>query len=408
MFTIEQENQSRYLVIDADAFCYESFEIQTLNRDLDALLEMEHINFNGKNIYRYALNNLYTADEYLKSEVLNPEEAILLFKNIVNSFYHLCRYMLSPDRICLSADTIFVSRYACVKMLYLPESKSSCNSKDYQNSYTRARDAFKVLLTRFMSKFPNVVTGGQTVDALLESILSETNGYTVDAKKSDIGAASKEVLKEVVAEKGVQKVKDIHKERLKLIFLLIAIQCMCVLLMIGGSLLLSEITGDLLEAQYAWGCLVLGIDLLCCYLLVGKKTNLQQCTKKQSTLKPEGMHEKRTLIENETMLLREVDKHQWAFFKENQIVFKWLGDQVLVGRNHAIVQWYIDEAEVGRQHAQMHLCNGELILRDLGSKNGTFVNGRDIRDAGEMKVFDGDVLTFSHLSFELRDLNKEG
>ncbi|WP_434598652.1 FHA domain-containing protein [Streptomyces sp. A5-4] len=54
---------------------------------------------------------------------------------------------------------------------------------------------------------------------------------------------------------------------------------------------------------------------------------------------------------------------------------------------------------VSRVHAELSLRGGSWILRDLGSTNGTSVNGR--RVTGAVLVHDGDQVSFGRMSFRL-------
>ncbi|MGW6455710.1 DUF1707 and FHA domain-containing protein [Streptomyces sp. NPDC055078] len=54
---------------------------------------------------------------------------------------------------------------------------------------------------------------------------------------------------------------------------------------------------------------------------------------------------------------------------------------------------------VSRLHAELYLHNGVWILRDLGSTNGTTVNGR--RVTGSVPVQDGDMVGFGRMNFRL-------
>lgn len=53
-------------------------------------------------------------------------------------------------------------------------------------------------------------------------------------------------------------------------------------------------------------------------------------------------------------------------------------------------------AHLSRRHAQLQVLDGLLYVKDLGSANGTFVNGRQITEA---RVKRGDELRFDTLSF---------
>ncbi|MGW4031170.1 DUF1707 and FHA domain-containing protein [Streptomyces sp. NPDC004838] len=54
---------------------------------------------------------------------------------------------------------------------------------------------------------------------------------------------------------------------------------------------------------------------------------------------------------------------------------------------------------VSRLHAELSLHNSVWILRDLGSTNGTTVNGR--RLTGSVPVRDGDMVAFGRIGFRL-------
>lgn len=67
------------------------------------------------------------------------------------------------------------------------------------------------------------------------------------------------------------------------------------------------------------------------------------------------------------------------------------GDQITIGRdpNNGIT---INDAEISRRHARLTYQGGKYILEDLGSTNGTFVNGQ--RLAGPRVLKAGEVVSF--------------
>ena len=84
-----------------------------------------------------------------------------------------------------------------------------------------------------------------------------------------------------------------------------------------------------------------------------------------------------------------------------------LGDRVLrlengenvVGRDPASAVW-LDEAGVSRRHAALTLETDGATLRDLGSKNGTWLNGEPVHDP--QRVFDGDRIQVGPITFDFR------
>lgn len=67
------------------------------------------------------------------------------------------------------------------------------------------------------------------------------------------------------------------------------------------------------------------------------------------------------------------------------------GDQLIIGRDSSNGV-AINDAEVSRKHARLTFQGGKYVLEDLGSTNGTFVNGQRLAGAAVLKS--GDVVSF--------------
>ncbi len=74
-----------------------------------------------------------------------------------------------------------------------------------------------------------------------------------------------------------------------------------------------------------------------------------------------------------------------------------LEGELSVGRGHGALVELIDPS-VSRRHASISLVNGVPVVRDLGSRNGTFVNGERIRSC---TLKNGDVLTFGNTELRI-------
>ncbi len=72
-------------------------------------------------------------------------------------------------------------------------------------------------------------------------------------------------------------------------------------------------------------------------------------------------------------------------------VFPLEGDQLMIGRDSSN-SVAISDAEVSRRHARLTFQGGKYVIEDLGSTNGTFVNGQ--RLAGPHVLKPGDVVAF--------------
>ncbi|MBZ0213552.1 MAG: FHA domain-containing protein, partial [Nitrospirae bacterium] len=67
-----------------------------------------------------------------------------------------------------------------------------------------------------------------------------------------------------------------------------------------------------------------------------------------------------------------------------------------IGRDFACTIAWADQSSVSRRHAEIALENGAWIVKDLGSTNGTFVNGA--KAAGPTRLNPGDTLILGQVT----------
>jgi pSer/pThr/pTyr-binding forkhead associated (FHA) protein len=73
------------------------------------------------------------------------------------------------------------------------------------------------------------------------------------------------------------------------------------------------------------------------------------------------------------------------------VTFPLEGDQLIIGRDSSN-SVAINDAEISRKHSRLSFQGGKYVLEDLGSTNGTFVNGQ--RLSGPVVLKPGDVVAF--------------
>ncbi|HYE74747.1 MAG TPA: FHA domain-containing protein, partial [Blastocatellia bacterium] len=85
---------------------------------------------------------------------------------------------------------------------------------------------------------------------------------------------------------------------------------------------------------------------------------------------------------------------------EERIAFILTRKEILIGRtlNNTFV---IEHPSVSKQHARIAVENGGYSISDLGSSNGTFINGE--RVTASTKLEDGCEVRFGHARFIYRN-----
>jgi FHA domain-containing protein len=65
----------------------------------------------------------------------------------------------------------------------------------------------------------------------------------------------------------------------------------------------------------------------------------------------------------------------------------------------------IDSTRVSREHARIEICDGKTMLRDLGSTNGTLVNGREVQEI-ELRAGDIILVADTELTYQTSATNR--
>lgn len=78
-----------------------------------------------------------------------------------------------------------------------------------------------------------------------------------------------------------------------------------------------------------------------------------------------------------------------------------LREGVTIGRSSLHKKYGLYNSSIGKSHARVYEQDGEVYISDLGSKNGTYLNGRRIEKRKPVKVEKGDIIAFSDEEFIL-------
>jgi adenylate cyclase len=91
-------------------------------------------------------------------------------------------------------------------------------------------------------------------------------------------------------------------------------------------------------------------------------------------------------------------------YRDNEKVFDQPIASVIIGRPRHGIRIDIDltpDLRVSRPHAQISLVDGQYWIEDLGSANGTEVNGRPITGEGKVRLGPGQTIRISDTTLEL-------
>lgn len=74
---------------------------------------------------------------------------------------------------------------------------------------------------------------------------------------------------------------------------------------------------------------------------------------------------------------------------------------VIIGRDSVNANYVIDNKAVSRIHAKVYTCNNNLIVEDMNSTNGTYINDCLIEKGHPSKANMGDIISFGSVSYSV-------
>lgn len=96
-------------------------------------------------------------------------------------------------------------------------------------------------------------------------------------------------------------------------------------------------------------------------------------------------------VEEHVPMLKHIDGTYPAIRVKNE--------KVLIGRQDSVCDYIISESVISRIHASLETQEGNLVVMDLNSANGTYVNEKRIETKEAVPLQQGDRVTFGNIIF---------
>ncbi len=112
-----------------------------------------------------------------------------------------------------------------------------------------------------------------------------------------------------------------------------------------------------------------------------------------------------SINQNETVILdEEIKESAYLQRMSNGIMDKITitKENFIIGRLPDYVDHLIENNAIGRTHAEIVFMEGEYFIKDLNSKNGTFINEVRAESNREYQIDNGDIVKFANIEYTFR------
>lgn len=436
-YSFATDSSSSYLVLKFnDDIKMLSHQVEIISQNPSSAFVPFHIRRENENVsIYYSITSKISLSQYLERKQLNKRELLDLLRSITRNLMLHSNYLLDLSSFVIDEDFIYINpATAEASLVYVPipsdmdalEAYKSflkdliVNSASVDNNakdnylqrilnYLKS-DAFNLIdFNRLIIELRN--SGGLN-DPMNKSI-HLYSGRSVNEETAAVGyVPGGGSLKNAILGKNAGNKHMLEIILLQLLILLAAV--------IACLFLISQAIGDLVSIS---GILIIAValDVLIMKRIAGKrdkqiKAGEMDCNYVIQKPKRSTHKDKHRAISKAPDVLRACDTIMVSeASSENHTYLESVGahsgervmidkDKFVIGRLGSMVDYIVQGSTIGKLHAEITLSEGIYCIRDLNSKNGTYLNDVRIPSNKECEIKSNDRIRFSNFEYIFRQL----
>lgn len=403
-----------------------------------------HIRHENENtgIY-YNITSKISLSQYLQRKRLNKKELLDLLNGITKKLMMYSNYLLDLSSYVIDADFIYVNpATAEVSLIYVPAYHERDTIEVYRaflknmvvnsaNVDDNAGDNYLQRILNYLKSdlFSLIEFSKLLVELRNSGVLHESPATQINRYGENTEDKRTEVRGDIHSDRGIKENACTGTSERKNIWSIIIVQVLLILAVsIACLLMISQESADL--ASMAGVAIIAGaLDMLIIKRISGRNRNVvieDSRNKKAEAIISRNSHnpvQKHTSINFEggsrkphiavdmlkacdTVMISEVPLMNYPYLEslgaqkgERIMINK---DRFIIGRLGSMVDYVIQESTVGKLHAQITGDGGSYFLKDLNSKNGTYINDTRIISNKECEIKNNDKIRFSSFEYIFR------
>lgn len=430
-YSFTNDSGRSYLVLDfSNGIEPFSHQVEIINQNPCSAFVPFHIRCKDEfaGIY-YNITSKISLSQYLERKQLNKKELLDLLRSINGSLLLHSNYLLDLSGFLLDKHFIYINpATAEVSLIYIPIS-NEIDALDAYKTFLKdlivnsasvddnARDNYlQRILNYFKSDafslvdFNRLIMDLRNSGGLNEPFNKPIQGYrsAADGEKAVTNCASTGK-----SHMGKQAGKT---EKSRQIFGIVLVQLLIILAAaIAWLFLLSQSMADMASALGIF-IIAAAFDFLIINRLTGKRirqhAEIEEDTPK-APLRPGRSVRKDSpritpkppdiLRACDTVMISESSEEEYVYLEgvgihkgEKAIINK---KKFVVGRLGSMVDHIVQDSTVGKLHAEITERDGAYCIRDLNSKNGTYINDERIPSNNEYEIKPNDRIRFSNFEY---------
>ena len=370
-------------------------------------------------LYYYDITSHISLKERLNQKKIEGEEIVLLLNSLIDLLSNIDEYLLSGNSICLELDSIFVNaKMEKISFCYFPD--------ENEDLVKRIQRLFEELLP-FLNhqRMESIQIGYDLFHYLMKT------PFSLESLKEEINKVCRREIEdkeEQIMKKDIEKEEKINSDsEIDMLFCennlenqprlhgyIIGTSLFCIFYLFMGLYIWNSFRVYILW----WGILgiVIGTFVLCsCF--IWKKVS-RKIVKSEDISKTEYSE----WAEEETDLLVEVvdedieteilsmEKWNYIYILEEKYMDNPRRHELrdceiqIIGRFHETADIVLEFPSISRVHARLRRDNTRFFLSDLNSRNGTWVNGKELVGMQEIEIRVEDEIRFAESIYRFKKI----
>lgn len=428
----KRDLKNNYLVIEADSEeNMEDYMIHmTEHNEIPGLLPLQVRKMDGSCYLYYEITSRQPMVDVYEKKVLTSQDILYILSEIQEVLESVRKYLLNPQQILFDPQYMYVNPESLrISFCYFPSSGSRFSVSvlaEYILKKLDHQDSKAVSLGYifYQRSSGDNFSLSETLHEILENDWKENNkkGTETSYEQTDAGAEPAGSEVNIKPEEDVKK-NDVFQENRKnriQLFRIIhpAVLISMLFIAAGTEILLYYQWIDLTEAG---GVLFLSLALA----ILANRFWLKQKEKKAGRDENDvNLREERAILREDmenlrnelyqtdlrnqhgydTQLLSDLNSEDTGLVLSGENPEKYplirLQDKILiVGKTKGQADILLQEAAVSRIHARLEKRQGSTFVRDMNSKNGTYVNGIRLKPQEEAEIREGDIVQFANVRY---------
>lgn len=383
---------------------------------ISGLLPCSYKRIDDHILYYYDITSHISLKERINQKKIEGEEMLFLLNSLLDVLRNIDEYLLSADAICLEIDCIFVdAKMEHINFCYFPDESDDIGKK--------IQKLFEDLLPFLNHQRTESIYLGYDIFHYLMK-----NSFSLDGVKEELNRLCRkeienkkyQVTNEHIEQEKQVEIDTVFEEedpgnRKKFYGIEIGIALLCIIYLFSGW----YIWKNLKEFIIYWGAVGIIIGLAACFIWFICQKFFHKTVAIESNLNIEDIENN---CEEETELLSEpvdvnmktevLSKKKWNHIylleeKYTDIPKRYeLGkDGVqIIGRFHETADIILDNSSISRMHARIRRDENHFYLSDLNSRNGTWVNGKELIGMQEIEIRVDDEIRFAEEIYSLKKI----